>query len=317
LEEDEVLVEVKAAGVCYRDLLDAKGSYPFMSDTVITGHEFSGVVCKVGKNSPFKIGTKVVNQHGGTCGKCTACLNNHRCETSFLFYGTTCDGGYANYVKCKVNSLVPLPDPLTCEQSCFLYCTAAVAWRGLRHHAKLAPGERVLVTGASGGVGLHAIQLAKIAGAYVIAVTSSQKKVQILQDYGADEVVISDRGSFHKKISDKVHVVLDLVGVPTLNSSIRSLRRNGRIVIIGNVSLERFELNPGYFILNELKLYGSSLASRQEIEEVLQMVVEGKLKPVIHATLPLEEFQTAHEMLKSKGVCGRIVLVPPKLVSKL
>jgi len=193
-------------------------------------------------------------------------------------------------------------------------CTAGVALRGLQYHADLQQGERLLITGATGGVGIHAIQLAKkMFGATVVTITSSQDKVSILHQYGADEVIVcqtkEELEQFHRRIRP-VDVVLECVGTPTLGASIRSLRLGGRLVIVGNVSATKMMFNPGLLILKELKLFGSNGASRKELEQVLEMTAQGRLKPVVHSVMPLEMIHQAHRLLTERGVVGRIVLVP-------
>ena len=131
---------------------------------------------------------RVVNLHSSRCGRCTNCSNSSSstadssassrtdsrwCLRAEHFYSTTVDGAYASFVLCKAGSLVEIPSAsLSFVDSCFLMCTAAVAYRALVHHAHMRPGERVLVTGASGGVGIHAIQIVKALGAVSIALTS-------------------------------------------------------------------------------------------------------------------------------------------------
>src|SRR5258706_304353 len=144
---------------------------------------------------------------------------------------------------------VRVPDGLATADAAFLHCTAAVALRALRRHGRLTAGQTVVMTGATGGVGIHALQVAKILGARVIAVTSSERKVDALRAAGADDVVVST-GAFHRDVMSRTDggadVALELVGAPTFNSSLRSLRMGGRLALVGNVTAERVELNPGY-----------------------------------------------------------------------
>ncbi len=308
-----VVVKVRAAGVCYRDTIDRRGGFPFMKRPVVPGHEFAGEVVARADDAPFAVGARVVNLHRAPCGECRYCRAGHepRCATSLWMYGLTADGGYAEMVLAPCSSLVELPAEIPFESACFLACTAGVALRGLRTRARLEPGETVLVTGASGGVGLHGIQIAKILGARVVGVSSSAAKAQALFARGADEVIVSPELSFHKQARDKgIDVVLDCVGAPTLNSAIRCVRPMGRVVVAGNVTVEQHALNPGYVILNEVGIFGTSACSRADLVDVLGWVAAGRLVPAVAETLRLEDAALAHRRLEDRGVVGRLVLVP-------
>lgn len=316
LTQGSVLVRVHAAGVCYRDVVDRRGGFPFMKKPVVPGHEFAGEVTAVADDvTGFAVGDRVVNLHRAPCGECEYCLAGHgpRCVRSLFMFGLTADGGYAEFVAAPEGALVKLPEPISYDSSCFLACTAAVALRGMRTRGRLAAGESVLITGASGGVGLHGIQVAKALGARVIAVTSSESKRAMLEKFGAEVIVSTDLG-FHKQVKSVtdggVNVVLDCVGVPTLNASVRSVKPMGRVVVAGNVTVARLELNPGYMILNEVELLGTSGCTRDDLCTVLDWVADGTLQPVIADRLPLKDAAKAHRRLEDKGVIGRLVLQP-------
>jgi D-arabinose 1-dehydrogenase-like Zn-dependent alcohol dehydrogenase len=312
----EALVRVRAAGVCYRDCIDRRGGFPFMKRPVVPGHELAGEVVAVGDGVEIAPGSRVVNVHRAPCGACRYCNAGEepRCERSSAMFGLTIDGAYAEHVLAPAGSLVPLPAEIEHAQGCFLACTAGVALRALERHAKLRPGETVLVTGASGGVGLHALGVARALGAHTIAVTSSEAKAAELTRRGADEVVCSPALDFHKEVRARtgggVDVVLDCVGTPTLNASVRSARPLGRVVVAGNVTTERFALNPGWIILSEVSIAGTSGCSRADLTRVLAWVAEGRLTPALAERLPLERAADAHRMLEEKAVTGRLVLEP-------
>jgi acryloyl-coenzyme A reductase len=309
------VVRVRAAGVCHRDVVDRRGGFPFMKRPVVPGHELAGEVVEVGEGvAHVRVGDRVVNIHRAPCGECEYCRAGHepRCLRSAEVFGLTVDGCYAEYVLAHAGCLVPLPAEVDFEHGCFLACTAGVALRGLRARAGARAGESVLVTGASGGVGLHALQVARVLGLRTWAVTSSPAKADALREAGADEVVVSEDGAFHKQVRGRggVDIVLDCVGAPTLNASVRSLKPMGRVVVLGNVTIERAEVNPGLLILSELSLAGSSGCSTSDLTDVLGWVREGRLRPVLAATLPLGEATEAHRRLEAKAVTGRLVLVP-------
>ena len=313
----QVVVRVAACGVCHRDLIDRDGGYGFMRRPVVTGHEVAGTVEAVGDGvRGFAVGDGVVTGLRAPCGECAACVagDEVRCQASAVVYGITVDGGYAERARLWASSLVRVPDGVDLAAAAILNCTAAVALRALRRHARLAAGETVLMTGASGGVGVHALQVARILGARVVAVTSSADKVERLRALGAGEVVVARDAGWHKEVMARTgggaDVALELVGAPTFNGALRSLRLGGRAVVVGNITTERVEVNPGYLIARELTVAGSMGATRAELGEVLGWVRDGKLAPVIAARRPLGEARAAQAALKDKSVVGRQLLIP-------
>jgi acryloyl-coenzyme A reductase len=317
VEAGMVLVRVRAAGVCFRDVIDRRGGFPYLMLPRVPGHEFAGEVEEVGAEvSNVVAGDRVTNVHRAPCGECSYCKRGHevRCERSPYSFGHTIDGGYAEYVLAPAACLVRVPEGIALERACFLACTAGVALRGLRTHGGVEAGMRVLITGASGGVGIHAIQVARALGASVSAVTSSEKKGEALRRAGADDVVVSADLAFHKDVRARtgggVDVVLDCVGAPTLNASMRSVRPLGKVVVVGNVTAERAEVNAGLVILNEVAIVGSAGCTRADLTDVLAWVKDGRIEPVVQEVRPLAEAAAAQSTLESKGAVGRIVLAP-------
>jgi D-arabinose 1-dehydrogenase-like Zn-dependent alcohol dehydrogenase len=319
LQPSTVLLRVRACGVCHRDLIDRRGLYPFSTFPRVIGHEIAGDVLEVGPGvTSFQPGDRVATTHRPSCGQCRACLADEpaRCERAIWSYGMTVDGGYAEVCLAHEGTLVKIPDAIDYAHASFLHCTAAVAMRALFDRGKLVLGQTVLVTGASGGVGIHALQLIRHVEARSIAVTSSESKVAELKEAGANEVIVVKPGT---RIQDEVaritggqgvELALELVGQPTWNASVKSLRPGGRMVLVGNVTADRVDLNPGYFILKEIEMVGSASATRGDLESVLTLAARGMLKPMLAGTLPLEEAEKAHERLRSRDVVGRLVLIP-------
>jgi D-arabinose 1-dehydrogenase-like Zn-dependent alcohol dehydrogenase len=314
----QVRVRVAACGVCYRDLVDREGKYPFMRRPIVTGHEWSGEIAAVGPGvRDFAVGDRVCATHRPACGECESCRAGEetRCLGAVASYGLTVDGGYAEEVLAWTASLVRVPAEVPLEDASFLHCTAGVALRALRKHGRLQAGQTVVMTGASGGVGVHALQVAKILGARVVAVTSSAAKAEPLRALGADDVVVA-KGEFHKDVMARAShgggadVALELVGAPTFNSSLRSLKLGGRVVIVGNITQERLDVNPGYLIVREASVAGSSGATRAELAEVLAWAAAGRLRPIVADRLPLAAARDAQARLAQKGVVGRIVVRP-------
>jgi acryloyl-coenzyme A reductase len=314
---EEVLIAVRAVAVCGRDLIDARGGFPAMTLPAILGHEFAGEVLAVGERvEGFRAGDRVVNLHRPHCGACDGCLAGESvdCERAWQSFGHTVPGAYAERVAAHHRALIKLPLGIDFADGAPLMCTAGVALRALRQRAGLHLGEQVLITGASGGVGVAAIQIAKALGARVLVTTSSEDKALRLKDLGADEVIVSASGAFHEQVraaSDGgVDVALELTGNATFASALRSLRRRGRLVVVGNIDTQKVALNLGSLILFSQVLSGSHGASHRDLADCFRLIQDKKLKMVIDRKLPLERAADAHRLLAERGAFGRVVLVP-------
>jgi len=174
----------------------------------------------------------------------------------------------------------------------------------------LEPGGSVLVVGANGGVGAAAVQLAARLGATVTAQVRRADRVAFVEAQGADRVVVDDGTGFHRKIGDQVDVVLDCVGSPTFNSSLRSVRMGGHVVVVGNVSKERAALNLGYAIVNGLHIHGSSGATAEDMETLLALHAQTPLAldQLRDRIMPLSAADAAQRAVQAGGLSGRIVL---------
>lgn len=318
--DDDVLVRVRAAAVCGRDLIDRRGGFPLMKLPTILGHELAGEVIRCGPGaaaaSDLRPGDRVVNLHRPSCGACRRCLagDSVLCERAWQSFGHTVDGGYAEQVVAHHRVLVKVPAEVPFEAASTLMCTAGVGLHALRTRGGLALGETVLITGASGGVGVMAVQLAKRMGARVVATTTSAGKRAALEALGADHVVVAPDGDFHREVQRRVEggvdLCLELTGSATFVAGLKSLRRGGRMVIVGNIDTRKVELNLGALILYGYDLRGSASCTRQDLTDVIDLVARGELVAKVDRTLPLADAAEAHRLLEARGVVGRVVLVP-------
>jgi acryloyl-coenzyme A reductase len=180
----------------------------------------------------------------------------------------------------------------------------------------LQVGESTLITGAGGGLGLHAVQLARQTGAFVIAQTTSPDKVELVRSMGAHEVVLHARGedfsSQVKKLTDGkgVDVLIDNVGTPLFDAMRKSLAQSGRWIMIGQLTGEFVPFNPAQLFLKNQSMYSVMSTSRHQLEDVLTLMKRGQIKPVITASFPLEEAAKAHELVETGKAVGRIVMRP-------
>lgn len=315
--DDELLVEVSACGVCGHDVLARQGKLGTPLPAVL-GHEISGIVRVVGPAvSGFEVGDRVALVQRDPCGQCAQCRSGaeNLCRRGRGFYGEDQPGGYAPYVCASARNAVRLPPGIGQMAAAILSCAIGTGWHALRR-AAVDRGEIVVVTGAGGGVGVHALQLCRHLGAHVIAVTGASAKRERLLSLGADSVVTLGPGS--DSLRDQVRnltggaladVVLEVAGPPTFSQSVAALAPHGRLALIGNVDPRDLVLRPGLVILKELSVIGSAHGTKKDLEAVVGLVAGGHVVPVIAEEIPLSQAHRAHEA-PARDMLGRRVLVP-------
>lgn len=314
---DEVLLQVAYCGVCRHDLLTRGGAFPKVALPLTLGHQVSGWVAALGSDvHGLEPGQPVMTMIYAGCGDCVECRagNDARCLRGVpKFLGEDLDGGYAEYVAVKARIVVPVPERISLQEAAVVTCTVGTAYHACKTRGHIAAGETILVTGASGGVGLHAVKVAKMLGSRVIGVTSSQTRASAVLRAGADDVIITADRRFAKnaKVLNGgvgVDAVIEVVGGPTLMESIHSLVPGGRLVLVGNVLGEEVKIRPAHFILKELTMIGIKSCSKLEMLEVLQLVADGALSIDVAEVMPLVMAETAHRRMEEGTVEGRVVL---------
>ncbi len=290
---NDAVVRVRAEGICGRDLVIWRGGFRNLKPPLILGHEIFG-----------ELNGKAVGIFGaitdGTCSYCRAGKEN-LC-VNLQFFGEGRPGGYAEAVIAPKNNVFELPD-----SDYVKYAAAVCPLATAIHASKLgnaSPGTRVLVTGAGGGVGIHAIQYLKYLGAYVISITSPSK-ADFVAKY-SDEV-ITDR-EFSRKVRD-VDAVLEIVGAATINESLRALRREGTLVLIGNTEGEEIRLmRPALTVMREHRIIGSAAYTRREVLEAVDLLHRDAVKPV-YKVYRFRDVNQAYNDLVNQRILGRAVLV--------
>lgn len=293
----EVVVRIEAAGVCGRDLVVRKGAFPHVKPPVIPGHEGIGRVVEVGPGVEKElIGVRVFLSavYDGTCEYCRRGLEN-LCRNAELL-GESRNGTYAEYVVLPAKFVHPFHgvDP---RAAVVATCPLSTAVYALKHVD--VDGKKVLVVGA-GGTGLYIAQLAKVRGGDVYVSTRSPEKAKILYELGIKTAVEGDKD---------FDVVVDTVGSPTLERSLKLARRNGSVVVIGNVTGERASISPALIILRQVKVIGSMAFRPWDIYEALDLLRRGLIKP-LYTEYRLEDAAKAHEDMERGAVFGRAVLTP-------
>ncbi|MEM0128448.1 MAG: zinc-binding dehydrogenase [Thermoplasmatales archaeon] len=311
--KDEVIIEQGMTGICYRDILTMEGYFPRVILPIIPGHEISGRIKEVGENvTKFKKDDRVASLIYVPCGKCEFCLSGREnlCRSKKVF-GEELQGAYRKYVKVPEISLVKVPSKVTTEAATIAACVTGMVVQALGIAGHLIEGETVLITGAGGGVGSHAVQVAKALGATVIGETSSEWKREKILEVGADHVVSGK--DFHNKVKEitngnGVNLVLETVGVPTFSDSFRSLSYGGRIVVIGNVNVGALQVPAGNLILKGNSVTGSISSTKKSLRKALRLSSEGKVKAIVGGTFTLDKVGDAYTAMKNKELFGRAFL---------
>jgi NADPH:quinone reductase-like Zn-dependent oxidoreductase len=313
---NEVLIRVRAVALNHLDLWVRRG-LPGLKLTFphVLGSDIAGEVARVGSLvSDIRAGERVLLAPGLSCGHCQACAAgaDNRCREYTLF-GYRVDGGCAEYVKAPPANVIPIPATMKFEEAAAIPVVFLTAWHMLITRAVLQPGEDVLILAAGSGVGTAGIQIAKLAGARVIATAGSDAKLAKARELGADEIINHSRQDILeevKRLTGKrgVDVVFEHVGEATWEKSVLSLAQNGRLVTCGATTGFNGKFDLRFLFTRNLSLLGSFMGSRSELFTVLKLVSEGKLKPIIDRVLPLAECRKAHELLENREQFGKIVL---------
>jgi 2-desacetyl-2-hydroxyethyl bacteriochlorophyllide A dehydrogenase len=318
--DDDVLVRVKAAGICHSDAHYRAGVSRAHPLPVTLGHEVAGVVEAIGANvKQLRIGLRVCLHYMVTCGSCVWCIkgNGQFCETGAMI-GKDRDGGYAEFITIPARSVFELPDEIPFEHGAIMMCSSATSLHAL-NKARMKPGESVAIFGI-GGLGISAIQLAKILGAReVFAVDLQPDKLELARTLGA--VPIDARvGDPVKLIRDHtagrgVDVALELIGLPlTMQQAVRSLAKQGRAAIVG-ITDKNFEVSPYHELVNrEAEIIGVSDHLASEIPSLLEFARTRKLNlsNAVTRTVPLDEKAINSVLDQLQHLCEdvRVVITP-------
>jgi alcohol dehydrogenase, propanol-preferring len=320
LGRDEVLVDMKACGICGSDIhIVYEGVTPTAYTPITLGHEPSGVIAALGQEvEGWKVGERVTINPFLTCGKCINCLSgNSQICISRKVIGIHTEGGLAEFLKIPAENLVHLPENIPFDQGGIAADAVATPFHAITKRGALRVGEKVAVFGC-GGLGIHGVQIAKVCGAsLVIAVDTIDSALERAKKVGADEVINPRNGSPIQKIKKMtggmgVDLALEFIGLrETIEQAVTCIRMGGRVVVVGlgpeNISL----LPPTTFVRTELSLLGSYGSTTLEIQNVVDLVANGKLNlsDSITERFPLEEVNKGLEHLHKKiGNPIRIVI---------
>ncbi len=314
----DVLISVKAVALNHLDVWVRKG-WPGIRLEMphILGSDIAGVVERVGPEvTDLAVGSEVLVNPGVSCGHCERCLlgEDNLCR-QYRIIGEHIRGGYAQYVSVPRQNILPKPRELSFAEAACLPLTFLTAWTMLVRRAELKAGETVLVHAAGSGVGSAAVQIAKLLGAKVIATASTKEKLAKAKELGADHLINYTETDFLdevKRITKRklVDVVFEHTGAATWEKSVACLPYGGRLVTCGATTGHEVGIDLRVLFYKRISLLGSTMGSKGDLFRILQLVEEGRLKPVLDCTLPLEQAREAHALLENRKQFGNVVLVP-------
>ncbi len=313
----EALVRVRATTLNHLDVFVRRG-WPGLDLEMPHwgGSDVAGEIAGLGPDvTGWEVGQRVVVDPGiSTQVDAFVRRGEDSVSPGYLILGEDVRGGHAEFVSVPATNLMAMPEGFGFVDAAASLLVSLTAWRMLIHRADLHAGESVLLVGAGGGVNAMAIQIARLAGAYVYALTSSPEKMKKAKALGADVVLdYTEDREWSKtlyRLTDRkgVDVVVDNVGQATLGQSLRAVARGGRIVIVGNTSGPHAEIDTRYIFGKQISLIGSTMGNHQDFRDVMALVWSGKLRPVVDTIMPLSAGRTAFEVLERGEKFGKIVL---------
>jgi NADPH:quinone reductase-like Zn-dependent oxidoreductase len=317
---DDVLIRVLAVSVNHLDIeIRAGTSRMLLPLPHVLGREIVGEVLETAEieqtTDTVRVGDRVLVLPNTPCGSCPLCLRgrSNLCRNAYM-PGITRWGGYAEHVAVPSRALIPIGDldPTTAAATPISFGTA---WRMLYSLGHLKPGEKVLVSGAAGGLGHAAVQLARLGGAHVVGLVGDSSKADFVTGCGASSVISTRTNGWSEEAmeasgGDGFDLIVEHVGGEVFERCLGLLAPTGRMMIGGGHAGEHPQLDVIETFRNEFQLLGVRSQRPDEIAHVLRLASEGQIRPHVDRVLPLEQASSAHEAIASRTVRGKQVLVP-------
>src|SRR5215470_7876979 len=312
LRDDQVLVRVKACALNHLDLWIRKG-LPGVKLPHSNGSDVAGEIEQVGSYiTDLRKGQRVLLAPMVFCNHCNECVAGRQnfCR-EFTVLGNLVDGGNCELIAVPAVNVIPIPDSLGFNEAASVPLVFLTAYHMLTGRASVRPGQTVLVLGANSGVGIAAIQIAKLFQATVIATAGDERKMQKARELGADHVI----NHYSQKIGDEVRnitnkagvdIVVEHVGKATWAESMKALKLGGTVVTCGATTGYEAGIDLRFLFSRQQTVLGSYMGTMGELHEVLKHVFSGKLKSVVDRTFPLQEVRAAHEHMENSQMFGKI-----------
>ncbi|MCX2740071.1 zinc-binding dehydrogenase [Pontibacter anaerobius] len=303
----EVVVQVKAAALNRRDVWIQKGKYFIKKYPAILGSDCAGVVAELGEGvDKVWLNQEVIVDPSSDWG------DNPRAHSDkYKILGMPQDGAFAEYVKVPAANLYQKPLHLSFEEAAAIPLAGVTAYRALFTKCQLQQGERVLVTGAGGGVALFAIQFALAAGAEVWVTSGSEEKIGLAQDLGAAGGINYKEEDWGKKLKAQTggfDVLIDSAAGEGFVQLVKLAKPGGRIGMYGGTTGMIGQINPAELFWKQLSIYGSTMGTAQDFADMVKLVEEKEIRPVVDIVYPLEEAEQAMRYMEESKQFGKIVL---------
>jgi NADPH:quinone reductase-like Zn-dependent oxidoreductase len=316
LGPDDVLVRVKACALNHLDLFVREGIPALKTPLPFwTGCDIAGDVAEVGAAvKTVKVGDRVAVNPNLTCGRCEFCIQGQ--DSLCVRYGILGEhapGGMAELVRVQGANVLPIPAHVSYENAASFILVNMTAWRMVVTQGAVRPGQDVLILGVGGGVSSTAVQIAKLAGARVIVTSSSDDKLARARDLGADIGINYTKDDWAKVVFEKTgrrgaDLVIENVGAATWKQSIRSVKKGGRLVTCGATTGPIGETDIRIVFWNQISIIGSTMGTRKDFNDVMGLLFDGRLRPLVDEVVPLAEGAAAQQRLAEGKQFGKIVL---------
>ncbi len=313
----EALVRVRACALNHLDLWVREGIPAYkISLPHILGCDVSGEVAALGAGvKSLRAGQRVAVSPGRSCLSCESCLAglDNQCRGYGIIGAQGGPGGYAEYLRAPEGYLLPIPEDLSFEEAAAFPLTFLTAWHMLITLGRCGPGQNVLVMGAGSGVGVAAIQIGRLAGARVIAVSSSREKLERAEALGAQAAILHPPEDVVKQTmrltgGEMADIAFEHVGPVAFEAALKSLKSGGRLVTCGATTGPTVSLDLRYVFSRQLQILGATMGTQAEMRRVARLVAEGRLKSVVDRVFPLVEAAQAHGYLAERRQFGKVVL---------
>lgn len=312
----EVLVRIRAAALNRLDLYTIHGIQGLnLALPHVVGSDGAGTIESLGSGvTGAAVGDRVTYNPGLYCSTCERCLAGEESEcNSYRIVGEHAPGSMAELVRIPSKNLYKIPNSLSFEDAAAASLVYQTAYRMVVTKGRVRPGDVVVVLGAGSGLSTAAIQVAALAGARVIATSSSDEKLQRAKALGATDVINYRTEDWSRRVWELTgkrgaDLVVDAIGKETLNASVRALRKGGSVTIPGGTSGQTVDLDLRFVFWKQVNLLGSTMGSALEFRRAMDLVAAGKLKPTIGGTYSPEKAREAFELMERGGHFGKLVV---------
>jgi alcohol dehydrogenase len=324
IKPNEVLIKVESSAYNYNDLWAIWGDPVKTPLPHISGSDVAGSVVEVGEDvTKFKVGDRVVSHSNMSCRICELCTSGREydCKDRLIWGFQTGPlwGGFAQYTHLPEVNVAKLPENVSFDDAAAMSMVGMTAWHMLVGRAKIKPGQTVLIMGGTSGVGMVGIQISKLYNCNVIATAGNQQKMDKCLELGADNVVNHREQDWYKKVREMtkkeggVDIVFEHIGKNVFPQEVSLLKMGGTLVATGATTGYDSTIDLRYLFFKGTNLLGSTQGTKAELEQVIYWTNKGKLKPLIHTSLPFSNMVEGHVMMAGAEQIGKIVTSPQKL----